>query len=358
MSCRSMLGVLLGCILWAGAASAEVKDHRMIVPPDGRCYHGAALQMYATFDHEFNDFQTATGKKIAVLHWFTSALNPEGQPVHYDAAQRKFLTRCRELGVIPCINYAFASDKGISVAFDRYTRGEMDRQLREMANLFLEYGEPVMLSINHEMNGNWYSWSAGRKHKNEETAVAGEEGAAAQPLAPEAVFKGYIESWRYVHDFLRKAGCKNVAFCFVVSGGAFANPKTTPYHYSRYYPGDDYVDWLGFDTYNNSSPEALERLTVELESLAKGKPLMVKEWGTSPARTKMYLGGAAAYPGDGPWVEAFFKLVARHPSIKMVSYFHRGKDHKITRPGGEETLKVYREQIKAERYLDKPVTRQ
>ncbi|MCX7011193.1 MAG: glycosyl hydrolase, partial [Candidatus Sumerlaeota bacterium] len=339
------------CILARGAATAEVKDFHAIIPADGQCYHGIAVSMYDTFEEDFAGFQDAVGKKVAAMHWFSSALNKQGKPSDWAAQQRPFLARCKERGCLPCINYGFKSDEGVFAGFDRYTSGGMDKQLEGMANLFLEYQDPILLVINHEMNGNWYPWSAEQKHSNEEAALADKNDATSHS-SPEAVFKGYIESWRYIHKFLRDRGCKNVAFCFVPGASAYVNTERNPYHFPKYYPGDEYVDWLGFDTYNNTPPADLERLTVELEQLAKSRPLMVKEWGTCATRAKQYLGGKDNYPGDGAWMNAFFDLLERHPSIKMENYFHRGKDYKITRPGGEEALNAYKQRIQNDKFVD------
>jgi len=342
-------------LLATSAAPVEVKDFKTIIPPDGQCYHGMAVSMYDTFEKDFKEFQDTTGKKVAVLHWFTPALNKQGKPCDWAGQQRKFMERCKNLGYIPCINYVFKSDEGKFAGFDAYTSGKMDKQLKGMADSFLEYGDPILLAINHEMNGSWYPWSAARKHSSEEAAILEKEDAVSSvslsKTAAETVFKGYIESWRYIHHFLRNAGCKNVAFCFVVGAGATVDAKKNPYPYIKYYPGDEYVDWLGFDTYNNTPPEALEKLATELDALAKGRPMLVKEWGECASRARQYLGGKDKYPGDGKWMNQFFDVVERHPSIKVISYFHRGASYKITRPGGEEALKAYRERIANKRYL-------
>ena len=60
---------------------------------------------------------------------------------------------------------------------------------------------------------------------------------------------GYVAAYRHIHDELVAAGASNVIFVWSVD-------TTTPQasrSWSSYYPGSQYVDWIGADGYATSS---------------------------------------------------------------------------------------------------------
>ena len=219
----------------------------LIVPPDGRCYHGANIDQYATgeisFEMKLRGFEQGVGKDIAIMGWFTFP-RAQGRDTKWSGNQKRYLERCRDAGKIPLLSFTFSflGERGWA-DFDEWLAGDWDDQLEQMAEVFHDFGGPILLAINSEMNGNWAPYSVDARSRNEEAELAGEHNA--EPTR--ATTEGYIASWRYIHDFLRKRGCRNVAFCFVVSGGAYARPDVYTRHFREYFPGDEYVDWMGFD---------------------------------------------------------------------------------------------------------------
>ena len=107
---------------------------------------------------------------------------------------------------------AFADAKIAAGAFDPF--------IRSWAIGLRKIGRPVLLRLDHEMNGNWYAWSPG---------VNGN--TAAQ----------YVAMWRHVHDLFAQEGATNVRWVWSPNAG-------TPF--SSLYPGNAYVDWVGLDGYN------------------------------------------------------------------------------------------------------------
>lgn len=123
-------------------------------------------------------------------------------------------------------------------------------------------GEPIPMLFRpfHEDNGSWFWW--GREH-----------------LADDK----YVTLFRYTVDYLQDQ--KNVInFAYSYSpNGFFENTE----HYLRRYPGDDYIDVLGMDTYRDC-PSAEDgyfgNLKNSLEilwqiSLERGKPYALTEIG-------------------------------------------------------------------------------
>jgi endoglucanase len=65
---------------------------------------------------------------------------------------------------------------------------------------------------------------------------------------PSTGYGKYVAAWRHVHDIFVAEGATNVlwVWCPLVNDV----PATPWNHWTDYYPGDAYVDWVGIDAYN------------------------------------------------------------------------------------------------------------
>lgn len=130
--------------------------------------------------------------------------------------------------------------------------------LREWATTLRDAGIPIFLRFACEMNGSWVPW-------NDEP-------------------KKYVEKFRLVADVMHKVA-PNVAMVWA--------PSDVPkYSMSQYYPGDEYVDWVGVDLYtepydygdpNTSMMQTspVERLDEVYKLYADRKPIMICETAVS-----------------------------------------------------------------------------
>ncbi|WP_176955292.1 DUF7594 domain-containing protein [Sinosporangium album] len=126
---------------------------------------------------------------------------------------------------------------------------------------------------------------------------------------------GYKQMWRHVHDLFVKEGVSNVSWNYVVGG--FAKDDAI---YTESYPGDEYVDWISWDPYDNgcahgSAYATLNRFYSRLEAGLLGQG----------AREKNY--GIMEFGFGKKCQEAYFKDMAddlkRLPKIRAVLYFDR-----------------------------------
>ncbi|MBB3697062.1 glycoside hydrolase family 26 protein [Flammeovirga yaeyamensis] len=104
---------------------------------------------------------------------------------------------------------------------------------------------PVLFRPWHEHNGSWFWWGG----KNVE-------------------IKDYKKLWQFTVEYLRdEKGIHNIIY--VYSTDAFDSEES----YLERYPGDKYVDVLGFDDYGayraNATPEREQWVIRELETVAK-----------------------------------------------------------------------------------------
>ena len=104
--------------------------------------------------------------------------------------------------------------------------GRHDDYVRQYARAARTFGTPLILRFAHEPNGGTFPW--------------GERGFDND--APT-----FVAAWRHVHDLFQEEGATNVRFLWSV--GRKACPGGCD-PYSEFYPGDAYVDYLGFSSFN------------------------------------------------------------------------------------------------------------
>ena len=111
---------------------------------------------------------------------------------------------------------------------------------------------------------------------------------------------GYIQAWQHIWTIFQDQGASNVAFvwCPSINGASYA---------SAYYPGDAYVDWIGWDGYDRkqSSSVTLAQFQPFYAYWAPhGKPLVIGETGATTDQQSYLAALATALPTDMPDVHA------------------------------------------------------
>jgi hypothetical protein len=181
--------------------------------------------------------------------------------------------------------------------------GAQDALIATQAQRLRDLGKPVFLRFGHEMNGNWYAWDG--THNND----AGTTNGPAK----------YIRAWRHVHDLFDRQGAANVAWVWAPNHESV--PAAAWNHWSSYYPGDTYVDWVGIDGYNwgrNADGwRTFENLQQDVyQAYAARKPIMIAE--TASAE----VGGDKA-----TWIaDMVGALKTRLPSVAAVVWFDQKKE--------------------------------
>lgn len=153
--------------------------------------------------------------------------------------------------------------------------GNSDTYLQNAADALKQIGKPVMLRLGHEMNGSWYSWSG--CNKDAATLVWTCRSAA-----------DYIAAWQHIHDIFEARGATNAVWVWCPAG--YDVPKNLPgHHWTDYYPGDEYVDWVCIDQYSQGANMSLSMTigtapgTSVYGDYAKRKPFMIGETMNGPA---------------------------------------------------------------------------
>jgi len=206
--------------------------------------------------------------------------------------------------------------------------------LRAYAKAAGEAGVPIFLRFANEMNGNWVPWH-GDPQK-------------------------YIEKFRLVANAFREEAPNNVAVVWA--------PNDIPVDtIASYYPGDEYVDWIGVSLYSIYNPSLdplgagvdrsnhLQKFEHIYDLYAKRKPLFISEGAIS-----------YVYPEENRNVEAwaayrtkefYATLPMMYPGVKAVFWFdatkteaQRAKHFELS--ANDAVLQAYASAIRHPFYLE------
>ncbi|NBM18307.1 hypothetical protein GUY61_22415 [Streptomyces sp. GC420] len=96
----------------------------------------------------------------------------------------------------------------------------------------------------------------------------------------------YVAAYRHIHDRFRELGADNVVWTWIITG-YLDHGKL----FERLYPGDEYVDWIGYNQYNYYRCHKTDWLSFEQTQTAShewirthisdDKPLMLSEFGSA-----------------------------------------------------------------------------
>jgi len=152
---------------------------------------------------------------------------------------------------------------------------------------------PIIFRPFHENNGSWFWWGG-------EQCTPGE----------------YIELYRYTVEYLRdNKGVHNFLYAYSPNGSFGGSPDV----YLRTYPGDDYVDILGYDHYDptDASQDWLDRTVADLGMIAD----MADASGKVSAFTEFGMSGALKGTGNNPaWFTAVLEAIKADPRASRSAY--------------------------------------
>ncbi|RIW34244.1 beta-mannosidase [Bacillus salacetis] len=268
-----------------------------------------------------SDVKNSVGDYPAVFGWDTLSLQGDEKPgVPGDLEQsRKNLAasmrQAHEMGGVVALSTHFPNfltggrynDTSERVAQSILPGGEKNAEFRAfLDNIALfanelkdDQGEliPVLFRPFHEQNGGWFWWGS-------KTTSASE----------------YKELYRYTVEYLRdQKDVHNFLYVFSPNGTFSGNADT----YLQTYPGDDYVDILGMDQYDNQAAPGTEQFLNNLvDDLAmisrlseeKGKIPAISEYGYSPQGMK------TEGNGDLEWFTKVMDAIKADPDAKKIAY--------------------------------------
>lgn len=210
-----------------------------------------------------------------------------------------------------------------------------DEYLRQFAKDASDAGVPILLRYASEMNGNW-------------TAYSGD---------PEL----YLEKWKLVHDVMEEEA-PNVMMLWNV----FTMPEQS---IAKYYPGDEYVDYVGVNIYNvvyhndrledlSDFEDPLRLLDYVYNTFSDTKPIVIGEFG---ATNYTVTDGLYHVDFAVEKIQRMYKYLPElYPRVKMIYYFD--VNNLVNAPEGrkinnyaitenERITNAYRTNVKKDVYL-------
>lgn len=218
-------------------------------------------------------------------------------------------------GSVPLVTWLPYTDAGEETSPDitqEIAAGEYDSFIEEWATQLRDWTMPngrggrkrrLYFRPAHEMNGNWFPWSA-------------TDGAGAD---------AYVEMWRRMYEIFAQAGLDETTIQWVWAPNA---DEVGGVRAERYYPGDEYVDWVGLDGFNfgetqsysswRTPEDVFSGMLGRLRDLTD-KPVALTEFASSSYRDGTYRPAAKA-----AWIREVFAFVADH-DIRMACWFNAEK---------------------------------
>jgi hypothetical protein len=198
-----------------------------VQPSPAGTYWGAFLPGADQDQSVVTKFVSTVGRKPAIVSIYQQWA---GEPA-FPAAARWM----RDRGTVPLVIWepwrpgltGTASVEQPAYRLSVIASGGFDSYVRRYADQVRAYAGPVFLETLHEMNGNWYPWGG---TVNGNTA------------------EDYIAAWRHLHDVFQAEGATNVTWTWTPNGETV--PNTAANRPAVYWPGAQYVDWVGIDSYN------------------------------------------------------------------------------------------------------------
>jgi beta-mannanase len=166
-------------------------------------------------------YEPGTPQSWSLLNEFTSVTGVSPKIVLYYSGWHErfwssFATAAHEHGAT-----VFVKMEPATVTLASIAAGDADAYLRSYALSVAAFKYPVMISFAHEMNGNWYPWSAS-------------DTTPAQ----------YVAAWRHVVTVFRAAGATNASWVWTVNSINDGEGNLI-----RWWPGASWVSWVGVDGY-------------------------------------------------------------------------------------------------------------
>jgi hypothetical protein len=212
-----------------------------------------------------------------------------------------------------------------TVTVTRLLQGDFDPYIKTVARQIKAYEQPIMLTLFSEFNyqGMMSFGRTGADRMDSTEHLCALYGDPSWPDGPERVRDAFIR----VIELFRQEGVRNVTW-FMYAGSHYMNPRHKDYspwlHPRYFYPGDEYIDWVGqsayfIDSHSHPNLRQQELATSITEALEPGyhawgsvthRPLFLPEFGPI---------GDGSSSRAGALEEALSDVLPHLPRVKAVT---------------------------------------
>ncbi len=247
---------------------------RLETPPAGNYYHGVFpgsrngmggdITLY-----DVKLYQRAVGKSLAWVYfwnnWYESPCFP------YQTA-----SWVRANGSVPYVRLMLLSSPTIPrpdpvYSLQNIIDGKIDPLLRNWMQEARRFASPVIAEYGVEVNGWWFPWNG----------LYNKEGGSYQDSVAR-----FREAYRHIIRISRQEGAFNIRWVFHVD--PWDEPVESWNKFENYYPGDEWIDWVGASVYGRQLPSDPHAVSFRYQmdwvygrmQRLTNKPFIVCEFGT------------------------------------------------------------------------------
>jgi hypothetical protein len=346
---RSILVATLLCLVIQGSAWASVAARSSPATTTRSIAIGVHLPDVPRSIHKVDAFAKATGRMPAIVHYFQSWGDSWNR---FDVVGNDKIAR---RGAVPFVSWdPWAGQlEDERYALRTIIDGKHDRYITAWAKAAATWAKPLYIRFAAEMNGDWEPWS--RWHNGN------------TPLQ-------YQRAWRHVVNIFRSVGATNVRWVWAPNELSLGE---TPL--KQLYPGDRYVDWVAFSSYNWGSSWGFPSWTPmislysptydALRSLAPSKPIMIAETASTSQWSLLSMTPPAPYltktlsrtaSDKAAWItQGFEELPSSLPQVKALVWFNRkalvghGRTADWRVEQTKDTLRAFRRAMRSSVYAGK-----
>lgn len=255
----------------------------IIPPPSGDLYHGVYPGGITgeEDDLSLNDltsYETAAAKRAAWVYFSHNWYAGRSFPL-------ETVTWIRDAGSIPFIRLMLRSSADEDIAEPLYTlqniiAGQFDEDLRRWFASARDFKTPLLVEYGTEVNGEWFSW-------NGIWNGAGQTDGYGDPDKPDGPER-FRDAYRHIIEISRNEAASNIVWVFHLN--ADDSPDEDWNAFENYYPGDDYIDWIGISNYGAQTPQDddckdfrinIDAVYPRIEALTTDKPVFIAEFGVT-----------------------------------------------------------------------------
>ena len=260
-----------------------ITDSRKCVPAAG-CLHGAFPTDPGNMGYLYTSaFETLAHKPLRMVLWYADWAGSFQSEVGY-VIDGELAGRFLEVGFLP---YHTTSAQ--------IAAGSHDAFLKKWFTDLRAKNHPVWVRAMNEMNGSWTFADSGTN-----LTYGGDP-------------QTYRWAWRRMYNIAERVGATGDKQVFVWSPNMPGYPADAWNDQANYYPGAQYVDWVGMSVYSNGQTPT--QLIAPLYGVyAASKPMMIAE------------GGALESAGNkAAWITDWFRCLKNdYPAVKAAVWFHAG----------------------------------
>ena len=319
------------------AAGASAFGQGLPAPGAGRFYHGSYPGGITGEEDDITardvqNYEQVVGRKAAWVYfsnnWYADRKFPLATAIWI-----------RDQGAVPYIRLMLRSkNHKVGKPETKFTLqsiidGKFDNDLREWGHAAAAFGSPLIVEYGTEVNGEWFGWN-GKFHGAGKKDGFGDPGKADGP-------ERFVAAYRHIVDAERSSGATNITWVFHLD--AAQSPKADWNRFENYYPGSDYVQWIGVSCYGPQKPkdeveenlsfrEKFDPVYPRIVKMAPDKPIMIAEFGCT-----------TGYPlvQSEDWAKAALTdiLSKRWPHVRGFSWWNEKWENDST-PSHNTTMRV------------------